>query len=499
MATVDLKDAYFLLKIHPDSRKYLRFLFEGRIYEFNVLPFGLNTAPYIFTKIMKPVVQLLRLAGYISTIYLDDLLLMGRSFNECTKNITMTIKLLTALGFIVNYDKSNLTPSFSCRFLGFIIDSHKLQICLPKEKRTRIRTELLRIMNLHQCKIKTFARIIGLLVSACPAIEYGWLYTKQFERFKYLKLQGHKDYNKIIHISESLYSDFSWWLRNLGSSVRKIRSEDYLIEIYSDASTTGWGAACGSESTSGQWSEQERNQHINYLELLAAFFALKIFAANLQHCEILLRIDNTTAISYINRMGGIQYPHLTRLTKDIWQWCELRNVYIFAYYVRSSDNTIADAESRRTHPDIEWELSDSAFNQITNAFGQPNIDLFATRVNKKCNRFVSWHRDPDAFQINAFTMKWSEFYFYAFPPFSIILRCLQKIITDRARGIVVVPRWPTQPWYPLFQSLLISNLLILKPHENIKISLVSRWNVQKNLTLVAGILYGGRYYDETSH
>jgi len=45
---------------------------------------------------------------------------------------------------------------------------------------------------------------------------------------------------------------------------------------------------------------------INYLELLSAFFALKCFAENLRDCDVLLRIDNTTAIAYINKMGGIQ-------------------------------------------------------------------------------------------------------------------------------------------------------------------------------------------------
>lgn len=63
MSKIDLKDAYYLIKIHPYSRKFLRFQFEQELYEFNVLPFGLSTAPYIFTKIMKPIIRLLRMAG----------------------------------------------------------------------------------------------------------------------------------------------------------------------------------------------------------------------------------------------------------------------------------------------------------------------------------------------------------------------------------------------------------------------------------------------------
>ncbi|KAL4718583.1 hypothetical protein ACJJTC_018224 [Scirpophaga incertulas] len=78
-------------------------------------------------------------------------------------------------------------------------------------------------------------------------------------------------------------------------------------------------------------------------------------------------------------------------------------------------------ESRRVHPDIEWELADYAFQDIVTKFGYPEIDLFASRINNKCKRYVSWHIDPDAYAINAFTIPWSGYFFYAFPPFSMIL------------------------------------------------------------------------------
>lgn len=59
MGTIDLKDAYFLVPVDQTSRKYLRFSFENKLYEFTCLPFGLSTSPFIFTKLMKPVVNYL--------------------------------------------------------------------------------------------------------------------------------------------------------------------------------------------------------------------------------------------------------------------------------------------------------------------------------------------------------------------------------------------------------------------------------------------------------
>lgn len=72
----------------------------------------------------------------------------------------------------------------------------------------------------------------------------------------------------------------------------------------------------------GTKKKAELTQYINYLDLKATFFGLTCFAAQKQNCEILLRIDNTTAVSYINRMGGIKYPKLNAIAKKIWQWCE---------------------------------------------------------------------------------------------------------------------------------------------------------------------------------
>lgn len=502
LAKIDVKDAYFFISIHPEHRKYLRFQWQGNsssnskiLYQFNVLPFGLSTAPYVFTKVMKPVAKLLRTAGYLSTLYLDDWFLLGNSFTQCLDNIEKTKLLLTALGFIINKEKSCLVPSKSCIFLGYCIDSEKLQVSLPHDKICRIQKEIDKFLGLQRCKIREFAQFIGLLISACPAIEYGWMYTKSIERLKFLSLKPNLDYNAYMNIPDWIKPDLYWWQKAVKTSVCKIKTDTYCLEIFSDASTTGWGAACGEQRASGPWSEQERTYHINYLELLAAFLGLKTFTMNLTNCQVLLRVDNTTALSYINRMGGIQYPHLTEITKQLWQYCESRQLFVFASYISSKDNTLADTESRKLHPDIEWQLSDAGFQQVVTKLGTPEVDLFASRTNKKCVQYISWTRDPDAIAVNAFTVTWSRYFFYAFPPFSVILKSLRKIISDQATGIMVVPMWPTQPWFPLFKKLLVTELIILKPDRNNSFIISpssSNRQVHTKITLAVGVLSGNQ-------
>ena len=133
-------------------------------------------------------------------------------------------------------------------------------------------------------------------------------------------------------------------------------------------------------------------------------------------------------------------------------------------------------ESRISNIDTEWELADFAYRSITEEFGNPTIDLFATRINRKCEKFCSWQRDPEAFVINAFTICWANFFWYAFPPFSLINRVLRKVYEDRTTGILVVPDWCTQSWYPNFMRMLISkpikfevsNGLLLSPCRSIE-------------------------------
>lgn len=78
--------------------------------------------------------------------------------------------------------------------------------------------------------------------------------------------------------------------------------------MYTDVSRTGWGAVCHGERANDAWKDDELFFHINYLELLANFLGLKCFANTHSNCSILLRVDNTTAISYVNHMGGVRFP-----------------------------------------------------------------------------------------------------------------------------------------------------------------------------------------------
>ena len=85
----------------------------------------------------------------------------------------------------------------------------------------------------------------------------------------------------------------------------------------------------------------------------------------------------------------------------------------------------------------------------------PTIDLFASRYNHQVLVFVSWRPEPESFAVDAFTLNWHELQFSCFPPFSVMAAVSQKIVLKKATGIVVMPNWPTQPFYATSMKLLI--------------------------------------------
>lgn len=497
MANIDLKEAYFLLPISIKHRKYLRFIFEGNCFEFNAMPYGLSAAPRVFTKLMKEIVNHLRSKGYRSVIYLDDILCIGDTYSDCLNNVTKTIELLNCLGFVINYEKSNLEPRQICKFLGFIYNTINMSLSLPATKRITIEKLVKKFSSLPKCSIRELSQFIGVLTAACPAVKYGWLYTKTLEREKYLALQRFGDFEAIIKLSSNVLPDLLWWEQNIMSSCNVLRQDNnYALEIYTDASRTGWGAFCNEKRVNGGWKDDELSFHINHLELLAVFLSLKCFASEHYNCSILLRVDNTTALCYINRMGGIRFPHLHQLAKDIWRWCENRNIYLFASYINTRENVEADAESRRINVDTEWELSDWAFQKIVHTLGEPEIDLFASRTNAKSSQYISWKPDPDAITVDAFTINWHPYFFYAFPPFALILKCLRKIINENATGILVFPYWPGQAWFPLLKQMVTSDIVIFEPEKDILHSnFRSHHRLHRSLSLGAALLSGKHLQD----
>ncbi|MES9906570.1 MAG: hypothetical protein ABW168_28300 [Sedimenticola sp.] len=115
-----------------------------------------------------------------------------------------------------------------------------------------------------------------------------------------------------------------------------------------------------------------------------------------------------------------------------------RNVFISAFHLPGSENTQADFCSRNFSDTTEWKLKRHIFERLTEQLLQPNIDMFASRLNAQLDCYVSWVPDPNAFHVNAFALVWSEFTPYLFPPFKLVGKVLNKIHEDRVEKALIV-------------------------------------------------------------
>ena len=488
-ATMDQKDAYYMVPIHKNYRKFLKFRWKGVLYVYTCLPFGLSLAPWLYTKIMKPVLAFLRSKLIVNVSYLDDLLNIAKTYEDCLKNVSITIQLYNRLGLLINDKKSQLVPSQVIKYLGFFIDSRSMFIYLPDEKKQGIIKKCISIKMKSIVSIQEVAELLGTLVSSCPGVEYGQLYTRKLEMDKIVSLVlSSQSYSAKMTISSEAMDDIDWWLKNVSSSRRKIRTDAYSLTLTTDASPTGWGATIHKQETRGHWNYIESQKHINELELIGIYNGLQALV-KLSNTSILIRTDSTTAISYINKYGGCKSINCQIVAKSIWQWCENRQLLIFASYINTKDNFVADALSRIEVDSYDFMLGQKYFYKICNKLEQPEIDLFSTWQTKQCKRFVSWFPNPGAEWIDAFTRPWPSS-FYAFPPFKLVTKVLKKIRDEGCRGIVVAPDWPNQPWYPVYQQLIVSRVVYIKPTHDLLFCPYSNRNhpLSTKLTLMAAIL-----------
>ena len=133
----------------------------------------------------------------------------------------------------------------------------------------------------------------------------------------------------------------------------------------------------GDQRARGRWTPTEALNHINYLELLAIFLSLKALCGAHKNKHIQVQCDNTTAVSYINNMGGSKSIPCNEVTKQIWALCIANNNWLSAIYLSGCNNVEADAESKVFNDCTEWMLDPQIFKRITNKFGSPEIDLFS--------------------------------------------------------------------------------------------------------------------------
>ena len=191
--------------------------------------------------------------------------------------------------------------------------------------------------------------------------------------------QSNGNYDASVRLSNEVKKELCWWITNIMSSFQHIHMPDPDITIYTDSSTLGWGVTNGYNPSGGRWKAEEIN-HINLLELKAIFIGVQTYCKGKHYKHVRVMSDNITAVSYVNNKGELNQSFVMKLQKSYG--CSVhQKIYGYIVHMPGTQNTEADSFSRNFSEAIEWKLCFPLFQKISSMFGNPTLDLFASRIN----------------------------------------------------------------------------------------------------------------------
>lgn len=465
---VDLKDAYLSIGMHPQSQRFLGFNHQGKTYAFKRLPFGLNTAPRIFTRVLKAACTPLREKGFIMVAYLDDILLMNACKETVEKQVLELKRHLEKLGFLVNMKKSTFIATQRVEFLGNLIDSKELTISIPPQKIWKTTQEIHKVLKLQQIPIRKLAALSGQMGALAEGMQGCWVSQRMLQRNIAIYVSRGISWDSPIPIFKSAKEDLRKFAEQIQNAHKRIKEQKEVIEITTDASEQGYGFHMGNQSVHGQWTFAQAKNSSNWRELCTVYQALSYFRDQIKQKSVIVFTDNSTTVSQINNQSNPRHAKLLKLSRKIWKLVEELQIDIKVNHLAGQENWRADFLSRMRHDTKEWTLSTKARAKIQRKFGTISVDLFASPFNRQAERFVTLHPWPEAIAVDAFSLRHWEENALLNPPLGLIPKVLEKAQQMRSKNLIfVTPMWPSRPWWPILLQNVTEKPLVMAKENSI--------------------------------
>ena len=494
--SLDLQDAYFHVPIHPSSRKYLRFCHKGQVFQFKALPFGLCTAPWVFTRVMSALKEHVHGRGHQLHLYLDDWLAQVINYQIGLREATYLTGVCAQLGLLVNWEKSELVPQQRFDFIGAHFQLDLARVYPTQENRLKVLDKLMIFLRLSSATARAWQSLLGKLAAQFRYVEFGRLHLRPLQWHLLDRWDQVQDspYTSIP-VTGEVTACLNWWVARFSHPQGvPLVEPPASVHIFTDASVKGWGAHVADVTYQGLWSQEESLEMINLLELRAIRLAL------LQHnpplgSVILVATDNNTAKAYVNKQGGTKSRPMMRETQVLFALVMERQWTIRARHIAGKLNVLADKLSRSDQCiPTEWSLHQSVADMVFAQWWRPMLDLCATAENTKCPTFVSPYPHPQALAVDALSMKFEGLEAYVYPPSQLLSRILQKFaLANHCRLIVIAPWWPAMSWFPLLLEwaicppirLPVSRKMLKQPrsnvfHQNPQILDLHAWRLEKS-------------------
>ncbi len=449
--TIDLKDAYFHIQVVQRHRRFLRFAFGGKAYQYKVLPFGLALAPRTFTKCIDAALAPLRLQGIRVLNYLNDWLILAHTRELVSRHRDIVLRHIHSLGLRMNAKKSVLLPSQRTMFLGVCLDSIQMQARLAPARISNFTACLARFKLGCHVSVGTCRRLLGLMAAASPVLPLGLLHTLVDEGAEVTPhCTSHSPYQGVAQLLSTPFT-----MAGPRFSPEQGENGCNPPSPYDHNGRINDGLRHGLQR---QTSERGMDRRFRFLT-----HKLPGTQGCLPGFDVFS--PRPLGASYHSQNGqyGGCVPHKPsgRFTvAHPGQACTPSSPlvpgqvpFFEAVHVPGILNLAADFLSRQKLRPGEWMLNRQTVSQIWDLFGKAEVDLFASQESTQCPLWFSLSFST-TLGIDAFAHPWPNVSLYAFPPIKLIPAVLCRVKVSSAHLLLIGPFWPSQTWFSELTPLL---------------------------------------------
>ena len=447
----DLKSGYHHIDISTKCQSFLGFSWENCFYCYTVLPFGLSSAPFVFTKCLRPIVKHLRCNNIKIVLYLDDGLAFAQSYSACTDVSELIQDTLSRTGFVVNMEKSIFSPVKCIEWLGIIWDSESFSISIPARRIEDALASLQRVISrFPRVSARDIASTVGKVISMSPVMGNVCCIMTRYCSME-IVLRHSWDGILRFHFPDEVLRELHFWVQNIDKHNFKTVSNSVRknVIIYSDASDVAAGAytvEVNSKIFHLNWLDWEAKMSSTWREMKAIELALISFRKSLRNTSIIWHTDNQACAKIVK--SGSMKPHLHALAFNIFSLCIHNGISIETQWVPRKDNQKADFLSKIIDHD-DWGVSSEFFEFISSIYGPFTIDRFVNSNNAKTTRFNSKVWNPGSEAVDCFTENWHGHNNWLVPPIYLVIQTIKHLVQCKAKGVLIVPHWPSAAFWPV--------------------------------------------------
>lgn len=348
MAKIDIAHAYRNVPIHPQDRQLLGMQWEDKLFVDKTMPFGMRSAPKIFSALADTLEWVLLQRGVsISLHYLDDFLTLGApGTRECQRNLRILQEVCALLGFPLAAEKIE-GPTTALVFLGIILDSTQMEMRLPETKLQRVKE----MVAVWQTKKKATKRqvlsLVGLLAHAAKVVTPGRTFIRRMINLAHTVRELHH----WVYLNGEFKSDLQWWHLfleqwNGKSCMASHCAYSPSTTLVSDASGSwGCGALWGKKWLQLAWVGDWAEQSITVKELLPIVIAVALWGEAWTKSHVLVKCDNM-AVVHVLASRTSRHSRVMHLLRCLYFLLAKWEISVHAEHIPGVLNTAADAISR---------------------------------------------------------------------------------------------------------------------------------------------------------